>query len=556
MIPQTYPSVIEDGTRKMVVYTLSSVTGLKPWVDYIPVKSKTTGPSNHYDGFIEMSNLNSTTGKTAWQDYIPIYVDASATVEYSTNAGGYIPATIGPEGGIAGLFLPSFLQASPAGYQGSFRSVTGHTSINMWNAACNMTAIECTVSNALFWTSGAAAEGIPSDGANINITAVLYTPRVPLTRTTRNFNASLASGATSGTLAANAPASAWEYVEFSNGERRWVRYTGSSTAATWDTPLSSACTNVARIWTLDNRGAFLFNGVSPGVLTGGVQTTLKGVISGLSVNKDDPVIVNFYLSRVGGGSFLMPASQPANLTDIYGNALKECYTDSVTNYANTKFGTAPFNAVLTGGINQYRPVSLRGSTRSNTTMMETTVIGDSIGSTQSGWVQKFLHTNKIPFQNLCKAGEYASIYLLQNNVRKQVYGGRVALVEMGANSYSLAQLQPLWAHLRENGYTKIIQVLVTPNTSSGSTGWTAADQSDQVANPAIRTVSAQIVALVGQPDGPDAVIDTGTPCQGVDPDKWAPNLTADGIHPNGTAVDSYILPYLVTQNYQALFVAP
>jgi hypothetical protein len=94
MIPQTYPSVLDSGITKMVVYQLEDVDGLTAWVDYIPVKPKGDGPVNHYDGYIAVSSLESNSGLKAWIDYIPVYVDESATIPFSTNAGGYIPADI------------------------------------------------------------------------------------------------------------------------------------------------------------------------------------------------------------------------------------------------------------------------------------------------------------------------------------------------------------------------------------------------------------------------------------------------------------------------------
>ena len=98
MIPATYPSVLDANNRtKMVVYELTSVTGLTRWVDYIPVKS----PANESDttlantyanaGFILSNALTSVTGLQAFKDYIPIYVDNAATVPWTTDANGYIP---------------------------------------------------------------------------------------------------------------------------------------------------------------------------------------------------------------------------------------------------------------------------------------------------------------------------------------------------------------------------------------------------------------------------------------------------------------------------------
>jgi hypothetical protein len=87
MVPQTFPSL----NGKMVVFKLSSLTGLARWSDYIPVKTATTLPKNSYDGSIDAEILVSTTGKKAWIDYIPVYEDAAATKAWQVSADGYIP---------------------------------------------------------------------------------------------------------------------------------------------------------------------------------------------------------------------------------------------------------------------------------------------------------------------------------------------------------------------------------------------------------------------------------------------------------------------------------
>jgi hypothetical protein len=93
MVPQTYPSTLGgNGQRQMVVYKLSSLTGLKRWSDYIPVKtSLTAGQLNSYDGNIYANVLGSITGKQAWLDYIPVYEDTAATAAWQVSANGYIP---------------------------------------------------------------------------------------------------------------------------------------------------------------------------------------------------------------------------------------------------------------------------------------------------------------------------------------------------------------------------------------------------------------------------------------------------------------------------------
>lgn len=87
MVPQTFPSV----NGKMVVFKLSSLTGLTRWSDYIPVKTALTLPKNSYDGSIDADILVSTTGKKAWIDYVPVYEDTAATKAWLVSADGYIP---------------------------------------------------------------------------------------------------------------------------------------------------------------------------------------------------------------------------------------------------------------------------------------------------------------------------------------------------------------------------------------------------------------------------------------------------------------------------------
>ena len=87
MVPQTFPSV----NGKMVVFKLSSLTGLTRWSDYIPVKTALTLPKNSYSGSMDAEILVSTTGKKAWIDYIPVYEDAAATKAWLVSADGYIP---------------------------------------------------------------------------------------------------------------------------------------------------------------------------------------------------------------------------------------------------------------------------------------------------------------------------------------------------------------------------------------------------------------------------------------------------------------------------------
>lgn len=95
MIPRCYPTVYAtaNGKTQMVVNILADVTGLKEWIDYIPVKNTVSPTINSYnnDGAIEIYEIPSTTGKQAGKDYINVYEDAAKTVAWSSNNNGYIP---------------------------------------------------------------------------------------------------------------------------------------------------------------------------------------------------------------------------------------------------------------------------------------------------------------------------------------------------------------------------------------------------------------------------------------------------------------------------------
>ena len=95
MIPRCFPSTYStyNGSTKMVVNLLGSTSGLKEWIDYIPVQSVLTYNGNTYnnDGSIEVEVLASTTGLQAGKDYINVYEDGTKTVAWSSSNNGYIP---------------------------------------------------------------------------------------------------------------------------------------------------------------------------------------------------------------------------------------------------------------------------------------------------------------------------------------------------------------------------------------------------------------------------------------------------------------------------------
>lgn len=98
MVPRTWPTRSDTNEpTKVVVFELTSTTGLKPWIDYIPAAVKASPAAanrNEYndDGYMGFHILASNAGLTAWRDYIPIdTVSYVAGNQWRINATGFIP---------------------------------------------------------------------------------------------------------------------------------------------------------------------------------------------------------------------------------------------------------------------------------------------------------------------------------------------------------------------------------------------------------------------------------------------------------------------------------
>ena len=121
MIPHTYPSQLDSENRtQMVIYYLTSISGLERWKDYIPVKENNLASlelnSFSSTGAIYTTTLSNISGKQAWIDYVPVYRDDAATNAWSVSATGYLAtkdinslqalAIIASYGADAHLYLP------------------------------------------------------------------------------------------------------------------------------------------------------------------------------------------------------------------------------------------------------------------------------------------------------------------------------------------------------------------------------------------------------------------------------------------------------------------
>lgn len=96
MVPRCYPTTYEtfNGRQQMVVYILPSVSGLKRWKDYIPIKEIVTPGSintTNNNGAILVDMLDTLNNKQEWKDYIPVYLDSSATEAWQISSIGFIP---------------------------------------------------------------------------------------------------------------------------------------------------------------------------------------------------------------------------------------------------------------------------------------------------------------------------------------------------------------------------------------------------------------------------------------------------------------------------------
>jgi hypothetical protein len=106
----TYPSVyitLPNGATAMVVWEITSVTGLQAWIDYIPVtitQSTTAAKRNtfDYDGAISAKLMGDVTGLIAGTDYIKVYQVTSGTPWID-----YIPLYDYQAGGVNNLLLES-----------------------------------------------------------------------------------------------------------------------------------------------------------------------------------------------------------------------------------------------------------------------------------------------------------------------------------------------------------------------------------------------------------------------------------------------------------------
>jgi hypothetical protein len=159
MIPRTFPSTIntDTGKRQMVVFFITSTTGLQRWKDYIPVAFVTDATpsegSYNNDGYIAIDSLTSISNKQEWKDYVPVFLDSSATDAWRVSSVGMIPIGFSGLGGI-----PYALFAS--GEQGAWYDPSDLTTLFQNQAGTTpVTAVEQPVSLMLDKSKGGGSIG-------------------------------------------------------------------------------------------------------------------------------------------------------------------------------------------------------------------------------------------------------------------------------------------------------------------------------------------------------------------------------------------------------------
>jgi hypothetical protein len=157
--------------------------------------------------------------------------------------------------------------------------------------------------------------------------------------------------------------------------------------------------------------------------------------------------------------------------------------------------------------------------------------GDSIiAGTSTTYIQRTLKALNIPYASFGLSGSSQVTLPASALARMNLARGDIAFCNHGHNSIgSTAALGNVWKMLRQLGYRKIIQTLITEDFSSTDSYATTANQTRLTDATAM---NAYILANKGVGDGPDAVWDIPSIAQPGR--KWVPLWTTDGIHPSST----------------------
>jgi hypothetical protein len=199
MVPRTFPSTVNSttGRRQMVVFFLSSATGLQRWKDYIPVKfvldDTPTEASYNNDGYIAIDELSSNSGKQEWLDYIPVFLDNSATDAWEVNSNGFIQVGTSGFGGV-----PNSLFAS--GEQGAWYDPSDSTTLFQDQSGTTpVTAVEQPVSLMLDKSKGLVLgpELVTNGGPFVNTTGWSAGAGVSVSTSGNNLIVTTTAGSTS-----------------------------------------------------------------------------------------------------------------------------------------------------------------------------------------------------------------------------------------------------------------------------------------------------------------------------------------------------------------------
>jgi hypothetical protein len=347
MIPRTYPTTLNTttGKRQMVVFFLSSISGLQRWKDYIPVAFASTFPgkegSYNNDGYIAIDNLTSTTGKTAWVDYVPVYLDAAATDVWKVDSDGFIPVGYSGLGGIPYALFANGEQGAwydPSDLTTLFQDAGGTTPV---------TAVEQPVSLMLDKSKNLTLgpELVTNGGPFVNTTGWLTVSATPL---------SVSGGVLTGSTAAAADAliyGAW-LGGGSGAQDKYFQITTTITAITGRVRFKIFGSNVVGPWI-----------TTPGTYTIRLYQTIPNGNVGLNTDQATTVsISSFSVRQILGNHAYTPSGATASrpvLSARYNllNATATLATQNVTVTAGshtlyfTGTGSITLSGTATGSYN-------------------------------------------------------------------------------------------------------------------------------------------------------------------------------------------------------------
>lgn len=245
---------------------------------------------------------------------------------------------------------------------------------------------------------------------------------------------------------------------------------------------------------------------------------------------NDLMVVKGYYVAPGGGAFnalttFHGSDGTSNPAGAFSSARVNTATDSTSvAYLSGTWASANF-------AGSFKEIGVETDSFYPNQLTTVDLWGDSIiAGTGTTYIQRTLKALNIPYASFGLSGSSQLTLPSTALARMNLARGDIAFCNHGHNSIgSTAALGNVWKMLRQMGYRKIIQTLITEDFSSTDSYATTANQTRLTDATAM---NAYILANKGVGDGPDAVWDIPSIAQPGR--KWVPLWTTDGIHPSST----------------------